>query len=207
MATGLLAFLAVAVAALLPTTAGAALASERSADDCLLGKAPPLLPQMLALVAILGQTTGEPLECVRANPDNGDLLQQTSTGLLIYRTVTGAAVFTNGWTHWAVTPNGLVTWSGSGLDPPWVELAEVQASPPSGSARVVALTSPGASCSIDFITPSGNASRALGLEPRSADSTGQAHWSWRVGPSTRRGTAQVTVTCDGARASAPLAID
>jgi hypothetical protein len=146
---------------------------------------------------------------VRANPDNGDLLQQTSTGLLIYRTVTGAAVFTNGWTHWAITPHGLslVTWSGSGLDPPWVELAEVQASPPSGSARVVALTSPGANCSIDFITPSGNASRALGLEPRSADSAGLAQWLWRIGPSTRRGTAQVTVTCDGARASAPLAIE
>jgi hypothetical protein len=166
----LIAFISAALivaASLWPLAAGVVNASQATPSvshavsatnqDCVLGKVPPLLPQMLALVAILGQTAGEPLECVRANPDNGDLLQQTSTGLLIYRTVTGAAVFTNGWTRWAVTRTGLglVTWSGSGLDPPWVELADVQTSPPSGSARVVALTSPGASCSIDFITPSG----------------------------------------------------
>jgi len=197
-------------AAINPTDAAPANAPAPTTEDetCLLGRAPPLLPQMLALVAILGhQATGEPLECVRPNFDNGDLLQQTSTGLLIYRTFTGMAIFTNGWTHWGLGPDGLVTWHGSGLDPPWVEVAWLGRAAGGGPAVVVAQTSPGAMCAIEYRTPVGSGSRALGLEPRQADAEGFVRWMWRIGPSTRSGTAQVTVTCDGASVSEPLTID
>jgi hypothetical protein len=73
----LLAFM-VAAASLWPLAAGVAHAYQPATSviysmsameqDCVLGNAPPLLPQMLALVAILGQTAGERLECVRAKP-------------------------------------------------------------------------------------------------------------------------------------------
>jgi hypothetical protein len=56
---------------------------------------------------------GEPVECEHANSDNGDTLQQTSTGLAIYRQSTNAPEFTDGWNHWTLNPQGLVAWSGT----------------------------------------------------------------------------------------------
>ena len=63
---------------------------------------------------------GEPLECEHGNPDNGDTLQQTTTGLAFYRQYTSTPTFTNGWDHWAWTASGLVYWVGNSIDPPGV---------------------------------------------------------------------------------------
>ena len=49
----------------------------------------------------LGDLMGEPLECEHANPENGDTLQQTTTGLSFYRKSTNTPTFTDGWNHWA----------------------------------------------------------------------------------------------------------
>jgi len=171
---------------------------------------PPIpvpLPRMVLLIAALGETVGEPLECVHANLDNGDLLQQTSTGLLIYRATTGAAIFTNGYAHWSLGDDGLLGWLGSGLDPPWLAISSASGGPPGAPATVLVRTAPGATCGITYLTPSGSSSHADGLEQHQADEAGEVAWSWRIGPSTRRGTGQVTVNCDGAVATEALPID
>jgi hypothetical protein len=165
------------------------------------------VPAVLMLIAVLGPTVGEPLECVHGNLENGDLLQHTSSGLLVYRTPRGTAVFTNGYVHWAMTPGGLVRWLGSGLDPPWVEIVSVSGAPPGGPAMVLARTSPNATCAIEYVTPAGSASRAVGLALQTADLDGQVGWSWRIGAATRRGAGQVAVSCDGARAEEVLMVE
>ena len=70
------------------------------------------------LKSLLGDVMGDPLECEHANPENGDTLQQTTTGLSFYRKSTNTATFTDGWSHWAWTTHGLVTWTGDAIDPP-----------------------------------------------------------------------------------------
>jgi hypothetical protein len=60
----------------------------------------------------VGAPMGDPVECEHTNPDNGDSLQRTSTGLAVFRKRDGQVSFTDGWRHWAITPRGLVTWEG-----------------------------------------------------------------------------------------------
>jgi hypothetical protein len=52
------------------------------------------------------------------NPDNGNALQQTSTGLAYYRKATNSPTFTDGWRHWALTAGGLAYWEGESAEPP-----------------------------------------------------------------------------------------
>jgi len=86
-----------------------------------------------------------------------------------------------------------------------VQLTVVGA-PPGGNASASVQTSPGASCSITYVTPSGAVSGAQGLEPKTADANGFASWTWKIGPSTKPGTGTVKVTCDCVTASKPLQI-
>jgi hypothetical protein len=66
----------------------------------------------------LGSTMGEPADCEHRDARTGDTLQATTTGLAVYRLATNTPTFTDGFTHWALTDAGLVTWSGDSLDPP-----------------------------------------------------------------------------------------
>jgi hypothetical protein len=66
----------------------------------------------------LGDVMGEPLECEHPNPENGDTLQQTTTGLAFYRKATNTPTFTDGWNHWAWTADGMVQWTGDAIEPP-----------------------------------------------------------------------------------------
>ena len=70
------------------------------------------------LKSLLSDKMGDPIECEHANPENGDTLQNTTTGLAFYRKSTNTPTFTNGWDHWAWTAEGLVYWTGSAIDPP-----------------------------------------------------------------------------------------
>jgi hypothetical protein len=71
---------------------------------------------------------------------------------------------------------------------------------------VAVQTTPGAYCSISYLTPQGNVSEAAGLAPKNADVSGSVNWSWVIGGNTRRGTGTVRVTCNGATISSPMQI-
>lgn len=65
---------------------------------------------------------------------------------------------------------------------------------PNQYATAVVETLPGAACSIVVEYKSGPSS-AAGLGPTTADSTGGASWTWKVGGRTSAGSWPVTVTC------------
>ena len=93
-------------------------ASALAAPYCGSGESPQFRFGFAHLRSLLGETMGQPIECEHANAENGDTLQQTSTGLSFYRKATNTPTFTDGWNHWAWTVEGLVTWTGSDVDPP-----------------------------------------------------------------------------------------
>lgn len=108
------AFLALTV--LFSQPAPAALA--QSAPFCAPGAAPTFVQGFAQLKAQLGDIMGSPTECEHTNGANGDVLQQTTTGLAFWRKSTNTATFTDGYRHWALTGRGLLTWVGDSVDPP-----------------------------------------------------------------------------------------
>ncbi len=58
--------------------------TARASNYCSPGETPVFRFGFAYLKSLLGSTMGEPLECEHANPDNGDTLQQTTTGLSFY---------------------------------------------------------------------------------------------------------------------------
>jgi hypothetical protein len=100
------------------TSPPAALASQ--APGCRRGEAPAFKFGLAQLKARLGPTMGEPIECEHEDPATGDAHQATTTGLAYYRfrTNTPSFVLADGATHWALTPQGVVSWTGEALDPP-----------------------------------------------------------------------------------------
>ncbi len=90
----------------------------RTAPYCDPGQNPEFVLGLAFMKSQLGDVMGEPLECEHPNPDNGDTLQQTSTGLAYYRKSTNIVTFTDGWEHWGWTAEGLVHWTGSAIDSP-----------------------------------------------------------------------------------------
>jgi hypothetical protein len=93
-------------------------ASAQSAPYCEPGQTPEFVDGFAMLKAELGDPMGDPLECEHTNPENGDALQQTSTGLAFYRASANTWTFTNGYEHWALASEGLVYWTGESIDPP-----------------------------------------------------------------------------------------
>jgi hypothetical protein len=73
---------------------------------------------MAALRAQVGDAMGNPVECEHGGSVVGDTVQQTSTGLATYSSMTNTETFTDGWHHWELGPNGLVAWEGTSADPP-----------------------------------------------------------------------------------------
>ena len=72
----------------------------------------------------LGATMGVPLECEYVNPENGDTIQHTSTGLAYYRPEINTPMFTDGQTHWALSNNQLLMWRNPSVVPPQPTVAE-----------------------------------------------------------------------------------
>ena len=58
------------------------------------------------LKSMLGDTMGEPLDC-HAHSPNGDIVQNTTTGLAFVRPSVGIPTFTDGWRHWELTGEGI----------------------------------------------------------------------------------------------------
>jgi len=107
---------------------GSAPIAGAAAPYCRSGQAPQFVFGFAAL-AQAGAPMGTALECEHANPANGDTLQQTSTGLSFYRKSTNTPTFTDGYNHWALTATGLVTWTGTSIDPPATSSSVPIASP------------------------------------------------------------------------------
>jgi hypothetical protein len=66
---------------------------------------------------------------------------------------------------------------------------------PFTDATIRVRTAPAAICQITVIYKSGP-SRAQGLFPKEADSSGQVMWLWRVGSNTTPGRWPIIVTCN-----------
>lgn len=80
------------------------------------------------LKAFVGDAMGDPVTCEYADPDgSGDVYQQTTTGTALWRAGTSISTFTSDTDHWAVTPYGSLTWSGSEPDPPAALVTALQA--------------------------------------------------------------------------------
>src|SRR5438270_11505704 len=104
----------VAAALLVPQTVTA-----QSAPHCLADQAPQFVLGFAALKAQVGLVMGDAVECEYPDPlGTGDTEQQTTTGLAFFRKSTNTPTFTDGYSHCALAPRGLVTWTGSAIDPP-----------------------------------------------------------------------------------------
>ena len=105
------------VAAVVMLPAPAALAQV--AGGCAEGQAPRFMFGFADLKAHIGDAMGEPVTCEFSDPNGtGDVHQRTTSGLAFWRKSTNTPTFTNGFEHWANTPEGWVTWTGAGIDPP-----------------------------------------------------------------------------------------
>ncbi|MBV8714354.1 MAG: hypothetical protein JO020_17740 [Chloroflexi bacterium] len=89
-----------------------------AAPYCQPGQAPTFANGLQTLHQQIGNVMGLPVECEHSASVGGDTVQQTSTGLAAYSSVTNTDSFTDGWHHWALTPNGLVAWEGTDAAPP-----------------------------------------------------------------------------------------
>jgi hypothetical protein len=108
---------------------GATLLSPRpalaqDAPHCPPGMDAQFVLGIAALKARLGPTMGLPLECEHLNPENGDTIQHTTTGLAYYRPSINTPMFTDGQTHWALSNNQLLMWRSGSVTPPQPTAAE-----------------------------------------------------------------------------------
>ncbi|MCC6177542.1 MAG: hypothetical protein IT305_19760 [Chloroflexi bacterium] len=108
------AMLAVALVVMQP----AAPVAAQAAPYCAAGQAPAFVNGFADLKDQLGPIMGEPVECEHTNGANGDVLQQTTTGLAFWRKSSNTPTFTDGFHHWALTSRGLVAWDGEAIEPP-----------------------------------------------------------------------------------------
>jgi hypothetical protein len=107
------------VLAALLAAAPLAVAFAQTAEGCQPGEAPHFTFGFAQLKAQIGDSMGDPVTCEFSDPGGtGDVHQRTTTGLAFWRKSTNTPTFTNGFDHWAQTPQGWVTWSGASVDPP-----------------------------------------------------------------------------------------
>jgi hypothetical protein len=89
-----------------------------AAPFCPAGQPPSFQLGFARLQQQLGAVVGEPLECQHGSPENNDVIQHTTTGLLYYRPGINTPIFTNGHEHFAITRQGLVFWRNASVVPP-----------------------------------------------------------------------------------------
>jgi hypothetical protein len=120
---------------LVPTSA-----SAQATAFCRPGEVPAFTFGFAALKIQLGPAMGDPVECAHPNDSNGDVLQNTTTGLSFWRKSTNTPTFTDGYRHWGLTPSGMVAWVGSDIDPPGTAVAAQPASAPQSAPQSSAAT-------------------------------------------------------------------
>ncbi len=160
------------------------------------------------------QPTYTPLPTYTPYPTSTPILQLTLTpAATSSMTINPSAPTTTATKRISATPASKAT-SSSASTPTKTSVANssiirfvsVDGAPPNGTASVTVQTTTGASCAIQYTTPSGNISTALGLVNRTADGSGAVSWSWKIGPTTRPGSGTVKVTCNGQTATASINI-
>jgi hypothetical protein len=122
--------LVVVLAALALVTAWSALGHERAMAAlsampyCAAGQTPVFANGFAALAESVGDGMGQPLECEHGDPATGDTVQRTTTGLAWYRPCTNTPAFSSDdATRWALTANGVVSWTDDGGELP-TEIAQ-----------------------------------------------------------------------------------
>jgi hypothetical protein len=114
-------------------------ATARAARGCDGGATPQYSFGFLALRERMGELMGEPVSCEYADPNgSGDTLQDTSTGLAFWRKSSNLPTFTDGTAHWALSSDGVITWTQPTADPPDVaaeQLLEPRAPGPPSQAE------------------------------------------------------------------------
>jgi hypothetical protein len=75
-----------------------------------------------------------------------------------------------------------------------------------GTARVTIETEPGTGCVLLYRTPAGTQSQAQGLGRITANKNGVCQWSWKIGPSTKPGVGQVTISAGDQTQNYPITI-
>jgi hypothetical protein len=127
MARILVAAIVVSMLVLVPAQTAAA----QDATGCQPGQAPRFVLGFADLKAQVGDSMGDPQTCEFPDPNGtGDVHQLTSNGLAFWRKSTNTPTFTNGFDHWALTPDGSVTWTGASVDPPGQPPAQASIAPP-----------------------------------------------------------------------------
>ncbi|HEY3059521.1 MAG TPA: hypothetical protein VGL99_11150 [Chloroflexota bacterium] len=91
---------------------------QQLAPYCTAGQVPAFVNGLGALKVQLGETMGAPVECEHPASAIGDTVQVTTTGLAAYTKLTNTVTFTDGWRHWALRGESVVTWEGTQSDPP-----------------------------------------------------------------------------------------
>jgi hypothetical protein len=115
MPRALVAISLIAVLVLVP----APVALAQTAQGCQPGEAPHFTFGFAILKDQIGDAMGDPVTCEFSDPNGtGDVHQRTSTGLAFWRKSTNTPTFTDGFNHWAQTPQGWLTWTGASIDPP-----------------------------------------------------------------------------------------
>lgn len=92
--------------------------SATTAGFCAAGQVPTFSAGLANLRQRVGDVMGTPVECAHEASASGDSVQQTTTGLAAYFSLSNTVTFTDGWRHWAMTPTGYVTWEGPESLPP-----------------------------------------------------------------------------------------
>ena len=100
---------------------------QARAPYCRVGEQPHFTLAFSELKQRVGSTMGLPIECEHSNPENGDTLQRTTTGLAVYHQPDDSLRFTDGWRHWALVGGNEIQWEGSASDPPPAAARTLQA--------------------------------------------------------------------------------
>jgi hypothetical protein len=87
-----------------------------------------------------------------------------------------------------------------------IAFLSVDGAGPGRNASVTVQADPYTTCSILYVTPSGRASRAKGLEDKTSGKDGKVSWTWLIGARTKPGAGSVIVRCGGKSATTQISI-